>query len=426
MGEEKRPIDAPLLADRWQATARAREAFLAQPGAAVRGVRPLVRDSWVRSESLHVNPDITSAPVALYDDALAHAREAHALRKIIPIVRRLLVEDGTGMLVAVGDAEGRALWVEGDPEVVHGAERIHLMAGAQWGESQIGTNGIGTAIALGKPTQVFGSEHYAAVLHQWSCNAAPVHDPTTREVLGFINVSGGPAVSTPQAALLVRSAVAAIESELRLSLNFEGMRTLPGSRPGPARLSVLGRDRGTLELDGRAYELSLRHAELLLLLADRPDGIAAGELAWLMYEHDAADVTVRAEISRLRKAHPGLVSDGRPYRLHRELRSDVADIAEALRAGNVERAVELYRGAILPRSTAPGVVNQRYYLSGWLRSALLCDAGSDLLLRYAYSPDGLADMEVWRACLDRLPERSPRRAEVESMLTSLQRQLGVS
>lgn len=421
---EVRTIEAPLLADRWHATARAREAFLAAPGSVVSGVRSMVRDSWIRSDGMHVNPDITSAPVALDGDDLARARDTHVLRSIIPVVRRLLVEDGTGMLVAVGDAEGRPLWVDGDPEVVRRAERIHLVAGAQWGESQVGTNGIGTAIALGEPIQVFGSEHYASALHQWSCNASPVHDPITSEVLGFVNVSGGPAVGTPPAALLVRSAVAAVESELRLMSTFAG--SMHGKRSGPARLSVLGRDRGTLELDGRVYELSLRHAELLFLLADRPDGISAGELAWLLYEQDAADVTVRAEMSRLRKAHPGLVSDGRPYRLRRELRTDVSDVAEALRTGCVERAVELYRGMILPRSIAPGVVNQRYYMSGWLRSALLRDASPDLLLRYAYSPEGQTDIEVWRACLDRLPDHSPRQAEVASVLANLQRQLGVS
>lgn len=407
------------LKARYESTSHARQVFLERGTTRLGGVRDIVLASWRRSGSSHVNPDMTGAPVSLTDDTLRAARSEHVLNSMIPMVRRLLVEEGSGVLVVAGDARGNALWVDGDSDVRRLAERINLFAGSSWNENDIGTNGIGTAIAIGAPVQVFGSEHFASGLHGWSCTGSPIHDPASGEILGFLDISGGPAIASPQAAMLVRSAVGAVERELRIV----GLTTRTRARRSVARLSVLGRDRATLEVDGRTQAISLRHAELLLMLASRPEGVAASELAWLMYEEDAADVTVRAEMSRLRKTHPGLLSAERPYRLRRELRTDADEVTEALRNGSLERAVELYRGPVLPRSVAPGVVDLRYYLSGWLRAALLRDAGPDLLVRYAYSPDGRLDAEIWRACHDRLPADSPRLAEVQAMLSNVDRQL---
>lgn len=424
-------MDGNELAVRWRSTALARQSFLEHadpshlddPLADTSHVRSAVLESWRRSSTLAVSPDVAAAPVFLTDEALLRARQAHELNQVVPLIRRVMVEEDSGVIVAVGDAQGQLLWLDGDQAMLRHAERVHLLAGSRWTERDVGTNGIGTAIATGNVMQVFGSEHYASPLHEWSCTAAPVRDPSSGDTIGFVNISGGPQIATPQASILVRTAVAAVESELRLLEQSEPHG--PRRRRAVARLSVLGRERAVLDVNGESYTLSLRHGELLLLLADRPDGISAGELAWLLYEEDAADVTLRAEMSRLRKAYPGLVSAERPYRLCRELRTDVRDVTDALRSGALDRAVELYRGAVLPRSVAPGVVDQRYYVNGWLRSALLRDADADLLLRYAYSPEGQFDTDVWRACNARLPGDSPRRAEVSAVLANLDRQLGV-
>jgi GAF domain len=59
--------------------------------------------------------------------------------------------------------------------------------------------------------------------------------------------------------------------------------------------------------------ISLRHAEILLILAIYPEGRSAPELAADLYGDRSRVVTVRAEMSRLRKQLAGLVL-GRPYR----------------------------------------------------------------------------------------------------------------
>jgi GAF domain len=106
-------------------------------------------------------------------------------------------------------------------------------------------------------------------------------------------------------------------------------------RPGSTRRSL----RLTLELDVRppravvagtnvwVYPLSTRHAEVLLLLARAGHvGLDAAALSRALYGHVGSLVTIRAEVSRLRKAVGGLVLT-RPYRLAPEVEVVLPDLA---------------------------------------------------------------------------------------------------
>lgn len=406
---------------RWDRTAQAHESFLTS--ATIPGwLRPVVRDSWQRSAALRVDPDVPAPPVDLTDDDLDETRRAHVLRAAIPVIRRLLVDHASdaGVIVAVGDEHARLLWVDGDPHLRRQAESIHVVDGATWNEQSAGTNAMGTAQETGELVQIFGSEHFTRTVHPWSCTAAPIRDPHTGRICGFLDITGRDDVASPQSAMLIRSATAAVEAELRLR---------HAAVPAPQQLvylRTLGRERGELTIDGRGHDLSLRHTELLVLLSIHPDGISAGELAWKMYEHEAAEVTVRAEVSRLRKAWPMLIAPSRPYRLLARLQTDAADVAECLQRGAHRRAQDLYLGPLLPRSEAPGIVEHRNHLHGWLRQALLRHASADVLMRYARSAAGRDDVELWQACLQRLPYGSHRRAEVTAAVQSLHDTLGAS
>ncbi|MQA10607.1 MAG: GAF domain-containing protein [Pseudonocardiaceae bacterium] len=61
------------------------------------------------------------------------------------------------------------------------------------------------------------------------------------------------------------------------------------------------------------HALSPRHAEMLYVLTMHPEGRTAAELAADLFGAQARTVTVRAEMSRLRR-HLGGLLDGRPYR----------------------------------------------------------------------------------------------------------------
>ncbi|MEU8922245.1 GAF domain-containing protein [Kitasatospora sp. NPDC048545] len=84
------------------------------------------------------------------------------------------------------------------------------------------------------------------------------------------------------------------------------------------RLDLRRADRPELSVRGAAdswsHPLSPRHAELLLLLATGREGSTAAQLAEALFGDAGRTVTVRAELSRLRRYLGGLLAH-RPYRI---------------------------------------------------------------------------------------------------------------
>lgn len=411
----------------------AHRAFVDGRGAGASGersVRPVVFDSWLRSRDRGVNPDRVADELDLGGVELDRYRAAHPMALVRPVVRRLLVDDAvdTGLLVALSDASGRLLWVEGDSAARDRAVAMHFVEGADWSEDRVGTNAPGTALAVDQCVQIFGAEHFNSAVHEWSCSAAPVHDPATGRILGAIDITGGPQVAQPHVLALVRATVAAAEAELRLhQLSAPGETLLGGasrSDAGEPRLAVLGSQRPTLVLGGDHIALSRRHAEILLLLADRPEGLGGDRLATLLDESDLDSVTVRAEMSRLRKVFGAERLASRPYRLVGDLATDVADVGRALDSGDVAAALAAYRGPVLPGSIAPGVEVIRDQLRARMRAALLRAGDRSLLARWTASPDGREDSAAWAAYLTSIDPLSPMYDQVRARIAILDEQLG--
>ena len=396
-------------------------------------VRPLVRDSWERSLASLVGAE-GLPPMALSREELEEYRRAHPLATVMDMIRGLLLPGETsesGVVVAVGDASGRLLWVEGDLDIRRRTGEMGFVEGANWAEDAVGTAAPGTALRLDRSVQIRGAEHYNRLVQPWSCTAAPLHDPETRRLLGVIDVTGGAEAVTPQAQLLVDAAARAIESELlvaRLRRRAEAPKRRATRRaPVRATLRVLGRDRAVLETGGASdptasVQLSARHAEILLMLATHRAGLSAESLGELVYG-DGATESLRPEMVRLRRAlesvAPALVPASRPYRLTVDLDTDAQHVVSLLDRGAHRVALAAYAGAVLPDSVAPGVEQVRASVSAALREALIEDASVDVLLAYADTDEAADDAEVLRLCLELLPARSPKRAGLVARLDRL-------
>ena len=138
-------------AERVRALRRAHETFTTV-GTVPRPVRLVVAESWRRSARAGVGPDGT-ARVEITDGDLGAYRAEHPLAPVMPLFRELLgsfAADGEHLL-AVCDAHGRLLWVEGHPATRRKADRMNFVPGARWAESAVGTNAPGTAVAVGRP-----------------------------------------------------------------------------------------------------------------------------------------------------------------------------------------------------------------------------------------------------------------------------------
>lgn len=413
----RRPSDDPRQHVRW--LNRLRDDFVST-GSIAPTLRRLVTESWQRSVGSGIDPEHSLAPVRLDDDTLDELRAAHPLEAAMPVIRRLLVDDAVdaGLLVAVSDAAGQLLWVEGDRELRARAEHMNFVPGADWSEHSAGTNAPGTALALGAPVQIVGAEHLLRPVTPWSCSAAPIREPDTGAVLGVIDVTGGDEAAGPTALALVRATVAAVEAELRLSRLIGPTAQRSAGTAGQPRLETLGRRNARLSQGDTSADLSLRHSEIVLLLSHAPDGLSSAELAVELSDDDQSMVTVRAELSRLRAQLAPLMLQSRPYRLA-PLTSDVAAVGADLDAGLLRRAVARYLGPVLPTSSAPGVVRLRDDLHRRLRGRLLAGTDPDALLAFADTPFGRDDLQLWQRVLTVLAPSSPRRPEVVQHLRAL-------
>lgn len=407
---------APDLGSVARAVRNAQERFLSGDAAATSAVRSLVLDSWRRSVREGVDPQADTPPLVWDADALGEARDASPLSDAMPMIRSLLTEPAqdSGHIVAVGDPQGRLLWVEGHRGLRRRAESMGFVPGAQWSEPVAGTNAPGTALTLNAPVQIFASEHFRGTVQPWSCTAVPIHDPHSGRVLGVLDVTGQDAVATPQALAMVRATAVAVE------------QWLATQKPEPGgQLQVLGRDRAVLVRDGRAQRLSGRHSELLLLLAVAPQGLSSERLAVMLHEHDSPAVTIRAEMARLRR----ILGDGyllsRPYRLVEALPTDAQAVMHALDRGDTRSAISLYAGPILPDSQSPEIAELRADLRARLRRAVLASGDPDALLQFCVGQDGRDDVGVIRAALRALPPTSPKRIGLLARLDRLHKLLAV-
>lgn len=413
-----------------RAAARAHDAVVGERQE-IEGVRRLVEESWHRSLSLAVDPDRSLADVDIESAELREYRDSHPLSLALPTIHRLLIRHtfDAGLIVAVGDQDGRLLWIDGDRTLRRKAEGMMFVEGADWSEGRVGTSAPGTALALDHGIQIHGPEHFTRIVHPWSCTAVPVHDPASGGVLGVIDITGGAEAVAPATLPLLEAAVAAVEAELRIRRLDEPAprRVIQRAVPRPddsATLSILGTEGGRLEARGRSVDLSARHTEILALLAWHPSGLSAERLADLL---DTTVATVRPEMVRLRRAieqvDASLVPLSRPYRLPRRLDLDAHRVLAFLDRGAHKVALAGYSGQVLPVSTAPGIRAIRDEVSARLRESLLTDASADTLLDYARTDEAAYDAEVWAAVLRMLPPKSPKRASVVARLERIEAEL---
>ena len=416
-------------------------------GSAAVGVRKLVQESWQRSIHLMLDPDKPLSGPSLADDDLREYRSSHPLALVLPTIHNLLIRhtSDAGLIVAVGDQTGRLLWVDGDRTLRHKAESMLFVEGSDWSETAVGTSAPGTALALDRSMQIRGSEHFNRIVHPWSCSAVPVHDPSTGVIIGVLDITGGEDAVGPVTLPLIEATVAAVEAELKLrrldellahsshsshsshSLRSATRQPRPMQQPR-ALLTALGTEGGRLEIGETSIDLSLRHAEILTLLAWHHDGLSAGALADLLYGSTSALVTVRAEMARLRRLlgrrAPSLTLESKPYRVTVPFELDAQRVLAFLSRGAHKVALAAYAGPLLGSSESPGISAIRTEVSSLLRTALLTDASVETLLAYAHTDDAAFDREVWHTCLTLLPARSPKRAAVVARIELIDGELG--
>ncbi|MFD6066445.1 MULTISPECIES: GAF domain-containing protein [Amycolatopsis] len=378
--------------------------------------RAVIAASWQRMRHLGLDPDRGSPSSALTPDRLEARRRQSGLAAVLPVLRGGLISlaEQAAHIMAVVDADGRVLWRDGSTAVRRRADGLGFVEGVDWHERAAGTNAIGTALVARHPVQVYSAEHYVSNQHDWTCAAAPLHDPRDGRLLGAVDLSGPAATVHPTTLALVDTVAKLAEAHLRTTHLSElerlrGLATpllakvkgraviadphgwiaasaglvpvgrialpddaapgrtwlpaygecllepLPGgwlvrlteeeeeAPPTRVVLDLRSSRESMLRVSGAAgtwsHRLSPRHAEMLYVLARHREGRSASELSRDLFGDAGRTVTVRAEMSRMRRHFGGFLL-ARPYRFD--------DDVEVV----VERPSE---GEVLPHSVAPAV-----------------------------------------------------------------------
>jgi hypothetical protein len=358
-------------------------------------LRPIVAGSWRRAADQGIDPD-GYAPAMLTPEQTVRALAENPASHLLPMVKKMLSEatNDAEYFAVLSDGNGVLLWLDGHAKAMEIAVDPGFLPGHLCSEAAVGTNAIGTALALDHAVQIFSAEHFNRRLHGLTCAAAPIRDTETGDTIGVLNLSGSFRTNHPHSLPLVTAVAQVVEGTLtrelegraeelraryiellatrlrgrsalvtatgrvlaasprgwlgsRVSIGADGRPLLPAGTeiahepldaqgeaflvrtsrrlsPQPLlhiTIEPLGRDRAQISIGDWHTELSPRHSQLVVLLAIHPAGLSAEQLRQLAYRSRASRVTVRAEVSRLRRVL-GPALSANPYRLAARVDAD--------------------------------------------------------------------------------------------------------
>lgn len=224
-------------------TAKAWSKFLANrkaPSMPLSGVRQIIYQSWMRSNTTGIRASQFAAPsldkVELNEKQIFYQSEMRrAAQTCLHNMSDMLA--GAEAMLILTDRDGVILETIGDNSTLRKGGKINLDVGGAWSETAAGTNGIGTALWMDKPVYVHGEEHFCEGMKAWSCAAAPIHDPVDQSIIGAINLSGLTNIFQKHNAAFAASLARDIEVLLQQSLsqmNFKLLDWVVGRAPGQA------------------------------------------------------------------------------------------------------------------------------------------------------------------------------------------------
>ena len=176
-------------------------------------LRPAIVDSWRRSLATGLDPtdllpSIEADPYETRERWLEHP--LGSLTHVLVAQLQQLVRESES-LVQVTDPSGLTLHLDGVEWLKERAAEMNLVEGARCSETVNGTNGIGTALAVNHPVQVFAFEHFSHHHREWVCSGAPMHDPVSGRLVGVIDLSSPWKIAHPRSLELVTTAARTME-----------------------------------------------------------------------------------------------------------------------------------------------------------------------------------------------------------------------
>ncbi len=182
-------------------------------------IRNVIADSWVRSHTYGINPHAKTIEVKLTDEALNDKYNQYHdfLETAKPFINSLYrLVGSSGLIVRLADEGGYILSSISDEELVKKHGNLNIIPGCCAREDVIGTNAIGTSLAIGEAIQVFAAEHYCRQYHGWTSSAAPIRD-VKGKIIGILSLTGSHEKVHPHTLGMVVAACEAIENQIKFN-----------------------------------------------------------------------------------------------------------------------------------------------------------------------------------------------------------------
>ncbi len=189
-------------------------------------IHDFVHDSWGRSRNYNVDSNKPINTAVLDKEQLEERIRANQLllNTAVPAMEDIYnITENSGFCIALADRDGVILKIIGSPKELRFTSVGNFIEGAIWSEEIMGTNAVGTVLAIDKPIHIFGYEHYCKCACLSTCSAAPIHNENN-EIIGVLDLTG-PYVNVHAHTLgMVMAAVRAIERKLKLNIVYNEVK----------------------------------------------------------------------------------------------------------------------------------------------------------------------------------------------------------
>ncbi|PQZ57698.1 sigma-54-dependent Fis family transcriptional regulator [Bacillus sp. MYb209] len=180
-----------------------------------------ISESWHRCKQANVNPHMNKGQNILTSVVFQDQKQKSEifLDIALPHLQNMKKTiDELQMMALLIDPDGYVLSLSGNKQTLKRAKHINFIEGVKWTEAAVGTNAIGTALAIEEAIMITGTEHYSVASHSWSCAAAPIHNDDGK-LIGVLDFSCPIEFSHPYMLGMVTSITHAIERECSIQIH---------------------------------------------------------------------------------------------------------------------------------------------------------------------------------------------------------------
>ncbi|MDT8718473.1 GAF domain-containing protein [Clostridium sp. 19966] len=151
-------------------------------------VRTVTMEAWKRCRDLGLKPENIKFKILSPEELQKKIDENSQLIEIAkPYLSHLSLSlTGIPHLIILTDNYGWIIDCEGTIEELGGRNR-GLCLGASWAEKDVGNNGAGTALVIGKPVLIYGMEHFNKVCGPFTCVGVPII--VNGKIIGSLDVA---------------------------------------------------------------------------------------------------------------------------------------------------------------------------------------------------------------------------------------------